>query len=577
MERTGVYNWGTKAFTPYKLLLYRGRFNNDPEKDDKHRFIYLAQNKPGDPVVGDCFIRLEEVHNRMRGDKAPYVQDCQTAIQSATNNQRSLNFRCWTVGGKACYTHELELFHKLFSNVSDQNKISDHIEEFRVWAEILRKSQGDKLASKDFFGRYWDVVIPDGSMPMFTAGIRILVSEKYFYDRGYNTLSKPITQQARNDIRKQVWEAIKRVVEAPRLKFKPTLFVQNVIFYHEVAGLPDGWQGLQADEADKFNNKGWRCLEPHPGGLYSILVNCPVKNFLCSSAHDKPLWQKGYAPPEKECAEELHKLLDKCGKQKDTTTYVETKYVVAAGKAKRNPTQDRCVAKDGYSANVAMSKAYPDIYPNSAKAKQKRVAEWLHRSAFSYGGLDEGNVDSSQDAINLVLGTPDTNTVMMRYEAFVKRLAYYSNGENGDRVVVDTKIAYPAFFGRRQNWMGDNNHRYTWLAPKLNYEYQNDPTSKPHVSITRTLYPLNLEGSMLFQALLDKSVENQCWGWNCWGDNAVAKALLESTAVDGDQDGPLHKDDLKDLLKQAVIGDQEGPLHDDVLEDLVQGELDQQP
>ncbi|KAF4957944.1 hypothetical protein FGADI_2773 [Fusarium gaditjirri] len=488
MERTGVYNWGTKAFTPYKLLLYRGRFNNDPEKDDKHRFIYLAQNKPGDPLVGDCFIRLEEVHNRMRGDKTPYVQDCQTAIDSATNNRRSLNFRCWAVEGKACYTHELELFEKLFSKISNQNKTSDHIEEFRVWAEILRKSQGDKLASKDFFGRYWDVVIPDGNMPMFTAGIRIVVSEKYFDDRGFDFLFNRITPKAREDVRKEVWEAIKRVIEAPRLKFKPTLSIQNVIFQNEVAGLPDGWNGLQTN---LINNKGWRTLEPHPGDLYSILVNYPVQNFLCSSAHDKPLWQKGYAPPEKKCAEALHKLLDKCGKQKDTRTYVETKYVVAAGKAKRNPTQDR-------------------------------------------------------------------------YEAFVKRLAYYSNNGNGGRVIVDTKIAYPVFFGRGQNWMGDNNHKYTWLAPQLNYEYQNDPNSKPRVSVTRPLYPLNLEGSMLFQALLDKSVESQCWGWNCWDDNAVAKALLESTAVDGDQDGPLHKDDLKDLLKQAVNGDQEGqpiPVH----------------
>ncbi|KAF5989683.1 hypothetical protein FBULB1_686 [Fusarium bulbicola] len=412
MERTGPYLERAEAFAPYRLLLYRGWIKNQPALDDKHRFIYLAQSMSGD--VGDCFIRLEEVHNRMRNEVTPYIQDCQKAIESRAADRRCLNFRCWAVGGRVSTSDEQKLFDKLFKFVR-QNEKADHVEEFRVWAgKLIMGPEGDKLASKEFFGRYWDAVIPNQDMRILTAGIRIVVSEAYFYEKGYGTLAKKITKKVRDDIRTEVWEAIERVLETPRLKFKPTLSVQNVIFHRDVAKLPDGWNDLEVDEAEKLNNNGWRALEPHPGGLYYILVDCPVMDFLCSSARDKPLWRPGYNPPTKRYSEKLHQLLDKCGKTAPTTTYITQQSIAAAGKGKRNPTQDRCVATNAFSANVAMVTALPTIIPDPTKAKQMRIAEWLHRSAFSYGGLEEGILESSQVANNLVLGTPDTNTVMMR-------------------------------------------------------------------------------------------------------------------------------------------------------------------
>lgn len=42
-------------------------------------------------------------------------------------------------------------------------------------------------------------------------------------------------------------------------------------------------------------------------------------------------------------------------------------------------------------------------------------SQWLHRSAFSYGGLDPNKgVNSSQNVDNLVLGSQATNTEMLR-------------------------------------------------------------------------------------------------------------------------------------------------------------------
>jgi hypothetical protein len=42
------------------------------------------------------------------------------------------------------------------------------------------------------------------------------------------------------------------------------------------------------------------------------------------------------------------------------------------------------------------------------------VGQWLHRSAFSFGGISGRGPQSSQVRGNLVLGTKETNTKMIR-------------------------------------------------------------------------------------------------------------------------------------------------------------------
>jgi hypothetical protein len=57
---------------------------------------------------------------------------------------------------------------------------------------------------------------------------------------------------------------------------------------------------------------------------------------------------------------------------------------------------------------------------------------------------------------------------------------------------------------------------------------------------------------MLFQSLVDKSLEEKCWGWKCWGDNdAVAEALIESTGVDGDEEDN-NEEELGEMLQQDL-------------------------
>lgn len=355
--------------------------------------MYLAENKPKEPAVGDCFIRLEEIHKRMQGTTAEYIDDCevyngrQAALQSlrskdkaemekgAKKRQRlqrqgkwTLRFRCWSVDGKECDESERNLRDRLFHNVYAANDKWDHFDVFKVWAgkshihlqpgsnarltyltELLRNSQGDKLGAKDFFGRYWDAVIPDDLLHVFENGFRIIVGAEWFqwFWRNVGDIQLDYSNPAhRLAAKEEVFKGIQRAIDAPRLKFKPPLSVKNVFFVDEV-------DPNDNRRATGWLEDGWRSLDGHPGGLYQIDVNFEVRYFLCLDTHKKPFWQEGYGYPEKSDAERLNnRHLNLCHRpSKPTQTLINTLYLSNQVK-KRDPTQDRCVATAGYSANV---------------------------------------------------------------------------------------------------------------------------------------------------------------------------------------------------------------------------------
>ncbi|KZS92232.1 hypothetical protein SISNIDRAFT_455991, partial [Sistotremastrum niveocremeum HHB9708] len=85
--------------------------------------------------------------------------------------------------------------------------------------------------------------------------------------------------------------------------------------------------------------------------------------------------------------------------------------------------------------------------------------EWLHRSAFSFGRLKMGKTGTPQTVRNMVWGTAEVNTAMIRAESFVKRLARRTK----NTVQVTTSIEYTD----DTDWIKPL--KYTWLAPILCY------------------------------------------------------------------------------------------------------------
>ena len=60
------------------------------------------------------------------------------------------------------------------------------------------------------------------------------------------------------------------------------------------------------------------------------------------------------------------------------------------------------------------------------------LLQWLHRNAFRYGGLgDSVNVATSQDPGNLIFGTKECNTHMIRAENTISRLLHWESGLTG--------------------------------------------------------------------------------------------------------------------------------------------------
>ncbi|KAG8822238.1 hypothetical protein FRC17_009611 [Serendipita sp. 399] len=119
--------------------------------------------------------------------------------------------------------------------------------------------------------------------------------------------------------------------------------------------------------------------------------------------------------------------------------------------------------------------------------KGEKAAEWLHRSAWSYGGLyQNGKVDpqSSQDVRNLIIGTHETNTMMLRVELFVKRLAQYAT-ERDDSPITVTVTTQNANDG-------EETQQYAWYCPRLIYTVQTAGDS----------------------SVLDELFERMVYGWN---------------------------------------------------------------
>jgi len=92
-------------------------------------------------------------------------------------------------------------------------------------------------------------------------------------------------------------------------------------------------------------------------------------------------------------------------------------------------------------------------------------AEWVYRSALSYGGLGvtKGAL-SSQNRENLILGTRSTATSLMRVEQFIKRYCIQESA----RVRVSTSVKW----GDNDPWSSSGNTRRAWMAPQLVYSFE---------------------------------------------------------------------------------------------------------
>ncbi|KDQ14969.1 hypothetical protein BOTBODRAFT_65905 [Botryobasidium botryosum FD-172 SS1] len=216
----------------------------------------------------------------------------------------------------------------------------------------------------------------------------------------------------------------------------------------------------------RFNDGTLKQFSRHPARLYETWISDnDLKKLNALGLSQKPrsraLSAKARGFPAKARVDDAHKYLYESIGQKDwpqaaTTETDITKAKVKEARRYTGTRNQNAVMNDRPAAEIAK------ILWN--KPVEKLAVEWLHRSAFSFGGLgDSSRPLAAQVPKNLVFGTYETNTQMIRWEDFVKRVATHGTG-----VHVRTSLDYTGVSVKEtRQWIEEK--KPSWIASGLSY------------------------------------------------------------------------------------------------------------
>ncbi|KAJ3468196.1 hypothetical protein MRS44_002261 [Fusarium solani] len=488
-------------FLPYKVFLYRGWFSSKSAEDDGQRYVYISDE--------GFFMHVKDLYDRMRaGNKAFFQAD----YEAWQKGKGMFPYRTWNIHGKPDDGYRKSLFDKFTARQPDLNsKIgSKGYDKEKMEDALLRKSQLSAFSEREFYGRYWD----------FSIAAAKEESRKAIEGGFFISFAACVKEKAKGKLQGQPSDdasirtylldnMVKPVIEKPTIQFKPALTEKNIIFHSE-----EKMRFMGGSLPQKLQN--------HPAGLYRILITGQAEKVLEDANPPLRLPQYGLHESDSE-ASKMNDFMDKAKEEKFTATETHIEYHrIIRHREQRN--QNTCMSNKGTPAKEVAASVLRSLDGSIGET------EWLHRSAYSFGGLwrqaDATNMgpDSSQTVHNLILGSKETNTVMMRYEAFVKRLAIYTK----EKVILKTDARYEGYmqnFSLEPSWPAEN--KYTWLAPVLTYDLTHSllVDQKPC-----NIYPLYRENCMMFQVHLDKKVEDFYYGWNSFSEpvpEELPEELLE--------------------------------------------------
>ncbi|KAJ7911531.1 hypothetical protein B0H13DRAFT_1614506 [Mycena leptocephala] len=211
--------------------------------------------------------------------------------------------------------------------------------------------------------------------------------------------------------------------------------------------------------------------------------------------------------------------------EKKTAAVVVTSHKIDSAIGKREGTTKEIM---GVSATKVAETVWPKDCPSSS-LKKKSKAEWLHRMACAYGGLDAPvSLVTSNDPGNLVFGTWECNTHMLRVENFVTQLTKEiekgrSNeksfplkfrGElltrrtrDGEVTRRDLGLKNPKVF--LPKWVAEQ--KSSWLCFELKYQYVMGATASPlgcPLTAITTFEPWSLYTPLHIEPYMDMLVLN---------------------------------------------------------------------
>ncbi|KAK4161617.1 hypothetical protein QBC43DRAFT_291708 [Cladorrhinum sp. PSN259] len=384
----------SRPFIPWKLLMYRGLANRQGHgEDDGKRFVYLSKQRGESPTCGDCFVLFNTIKARVQGDGSALQRDIEDS-----NNRQPLQFSVWNESGEKDTGLESQLAAAL--NPIGRASVDSH---FRFWTELVSRSTGAMKTGNIMEARYWNESVQDDNV--LSTGIRIA-----FNDDIYATMRRGRQDpNLDNDtIYAKLLVVVQAVAASASLKVRLNITRENICFFREI----------------QDNTTGWQLLGQHPGGLYRIYVNEEAASQLSNRERHNPLIRTTRAYPSEDAArdvnESMNQTKDSRRKAGRTMTVVTKNSILAARSQERGISQNHVMhSEGGMSANVVAISLGWTADSNTMGDTTEGMAEWLHRSAWSYGGLlnEYGaavGARAAQNVQNLVFGSHETNTVMMR-------------------------------------------------------------------------------------------------------------------------------------------------------------------
>ncbi|PVF94618.1 hypothetical protein CPB86DRAFT_712792 [Serendipita vermifera] len=189
--------------------------------------------------------------------------------------------------------------------------------------------------------------------------------------------------------------------------------------------------------------------------------------------------------------------------------------MVAVRGAKRNPDQQTVMA------DVSATEIAKLLWNEDKRKNGLMPAEWLHRSAFRFGGLEEkARPVSSQVRRNLIFGTSECNTHMIRAEnAITMFLAMQTEGD-GTRGHKGTLKTTNVREGKVLRWKMDGtteekeidgwvkDKKYMWLCMELKYQWttKSDKKIKYELHGMQSYNPFSQYVPLLLEARFDDAL-----------------------------------------------------------------------
>ncbi|KDR78718.1 hypothetical protein GALMADRAFT_1264506 [Galerina marginata CBS 339.88] len=337
----------------WTVIVYKGVVNKGKPPVEDRRFVVFSDSPR-------TYIRVEELEARLLGGyQARYLNDWNLEKKGRKP------FNIWKMSG----TYKRIAIPSLTFKKGEE-------EQYAYWKEVAKAASRTKT-NYDPASRYWDLREPK-PIRRRDIELRFEASDKVSQEELEVMVSVALGQCRCQP----TWEAV------------------------------ESGEGIKPGENEK---DPWVLIDKHLLGLYALYASPETVKVLQQEAG---LWLKNRHFPNPEQAVEADKLLfpktdsnTPSAKAKETGASLSSHKTHAVVGMSRGKTQ---VSVMNNTSATLLAQIFG--WPANTDNKWTNQAEWLHRCAFSYGGLGESlNHLTSQTPDNLIFGTREANTLMMRY------------------------------------------------------------------------------------------------------------------------------------------------------------------